>query len=130
MGSQIETGKGRRRESLAARQARVGIVANPRMPDLHHPAPREVWTRWPELRASKRRARAAAGGTCDMPQLATLGAFAETVRRTSPAPDRSLAEEDSAPDASWLRRLSLRVAIGLSVLVAAVYTWRAAWFDP
>jgi hypothetical protein len=45
----------RRRETLADRQARVGIVANPKRISLNTPVPRDVWTRWPDLRSAHRR---------------------------------------------------------------------------
>lgn len=43
-------------EALHARQARVGIIANPAEQRLPAHLPRDIWTRWPDLR-SKRRLR-------------------------------------------------------------------------
>ncbi len=47
----------RHRARRAERRARVGIIANP--VELVQPAviPREVWTRWPKLRSSRRPGR-------------------------------------------------------------------------
>ena len=91
-------GRGRRRESLAARQARVGIIANPQMPKLPRPIPREVWTRWPDLRAAKRRSQGADAGGQDGSDLLSLDAFVQSVRRSGPAPNRAPANATTAED--------------------------------
>lgn len=81
-----KAGRGRRRESLAARQARVGIVANPRMTELPRPTPREVWTRWPDLRSSKRRSHMPDPSVQSGPDLAALDAYAQSLRQSDRAP--------------------------------------------
>lgn len=43
-----------RKTRLAARQARVGIIANVTVALLPTQPPREIWTRWPKLRSSRR----------------------------------------------------------------------------
>lgn len=43
-----------RKARIAARQARVGIIANATTIPLPAHPPREVWTRWPKLRSSRR----------------------------------------------------------------------------
>lgn len=51
-----ESGRASResRELWLERQARVGIIANPKELVLPVHAPREVWTRWPDLRSARR----------------------------------------------------------------------------
>ena len=44
----------RRSEPLSMRQARVGIVANPAVIRLPVHPPRDVWTRWPDMRSRRR----------------------------------------------------------------------------
>ncbi|MGY6706348.1 hypothetical protein [Roseinatronobacter sp.] len=44
----------RRSEPLSMRQARVGIVANPATIRLPVHPPRDVWTRWPDMRSRRR----------------------------------------------------------------------------
>lgn len=128
MTSDFEAGHGRRQESLAARQARVGILANPRSVALPRPAPREVWTRWPELRAAKRRARATVMTTGQQSDGAALDDFVRSVRRAGPVPDPDCAEpSDQAPEPSWIGRLMAGLAVGVSLLVAMFYFWRAVW---
>lgn len=53
--SKAKLAERRRSETLADRQARVGIVANPNRVPLQAPVPRDVWTRWPDLRSAHRR---------------------------------------------------------------------------
>jgi len=100
-------GRGRRRESLAARQARVGIIANPQMPKLPRPIPREVWTRWPDLRAAKRRSQGADAGGQDGSDLLSLDAFVQSVRRSGPAPNRAPANATTAEDDAPRKRSSM-----------------------
>lgn len=45
----------RSRETRVSRQARVGIIANGKELVLPVHAPREIWTRWPDLRSARRR---------------------------------------------------------------------------
>lgn len=40
--------------ALHARQARVGIIANPAKMRLPSHLPRDIWTRWPDLRSKRR----------------------------------------------------------------------------
>ncbi|NBB97968.1 MAG: hypothetical protein GVY34_07315 [Alphaproteobacteria bacterium] len=128
---------GRRRESLAARQARVGIVANPHVVTLPRPVPRDVWTRWPDLRATKRRAQAARAGAQDRRDLAAMDAFVRSVRRSGPRPDPApdpangpvpdaTAGGDDTPvaDGARMRRLLAGLVTGAMLLCAAVYLWR------
>ncbi|MCC5993048.1 MAG: hypothetical protein JJT99_11035 [Rhodobacteraceae bacterium] len=44
----------RNTEALRARQARVGIIANPAQQRLPAHLPRDIWHRWPDLRSKRR----------------------------------------------------------------------------
>jgi hypothetical protein len=44
----------RQKSDIAARQARVGIIANPAEVPLPPILPREMMTRWPDLRSRRR----------------------------------------------------------------------------
>lgn len=115
-------GKARRQsESLAARQARVGIVANPHKPPAKAPAPREVWVRWPDLRSARRCKDAAQPAPIVEDEMARMDAFVRSVRRAAPAPDPSAPEEDPAPARSWgwLAVLGLVGILALAFLVIA-----------
>ena len=125
MNGTLKLGPGRREETLAARQARVGIIANPRLAELPRSAPRDVWTRWPELRAAKRRARPAESGAAE---ATALNSFIQSVRRSAPAPDPTGTEEVSVPEPSWMRRLMIRIVIGSALLFGVFYAWRVTWF--
>ncbi|TVS01051.1 MAG: hypothetical protein EA407_13130 [Rhodobacteraceae bacterium] len=91
---------GARRESLLARQARVGIIANTKELDLPVHAPREIWTRWPDLRSARRRK----GAEQDDPDAGhdpilsgdALRAFVDELRE--PEDGQAPPESDSAPD--------------------------------
>lgn len=48
------------KRGLAARQARVGIMANQVDLALPTPPPKDVWTRWPNLQSARRQNRKAA----------------------------------------------------------------------
>lgn len=124
MNGNLKLGPRRREETLAARQARVGIIANPRLAELPRSAPRDVWTRWPEMRAAKRRARAAELGATD---TTALNSFIQSVRRSAPAPDPTGTEEVSVPEPSWMRRLMARIAVGSMFLFVLFYSWRVTW---
>lgn len=116
-------GRGRRRESLAARQARVGIVANPRQIVLPRPTPREVWTRWPVLRSSKRRSHMPDSSVQGGPDLSALDEYARSLRQSGGAPamtheetPNSVAIEGAgAPERSGLWRLLDRLAFGAAL---------------
>ncbi|SUZ31253.1 hypothetical protein ROE7235_00989 [Roseibaca ekhonensis] len=128
MSTQHKQGVDRRRqESLVARQARVGIVANSHSMTPQAPTPRDVWTRWPDLRSvNRRKAREAAGGA-DPSDQEVLNAFVRSVRRAGPAPDTVEEQGFDPPAPSWLRWLLLRLALGGVALVAAFYAWRIVW---
>ncbi len=91
---------GARRESLLARQARVGIIANAKELDLPVHAPREIWTRWPDLRSARRRK----GAKQDDPDAGhdpilsgdALRAFVEELRE--PEDGQAPPESESAPE--------------------------------
>ncbi|MGP9789233.1 hypothetical protein [Roseinatronobacter sp. NSM] len=75
----------RRTEPLSMRQARVGIIANPAKVAMPVHLPRDVWTRWPDLRSRRRhhgaRAKDPAQGFGD-PVLdgVLLGSYARDLR--------------------------------------------------
>lgn len=50
-----------RSETLAQRQARVGIIANPATVSLPVIPPRDTWVRWPKLRSARRNGGKVAG---------------------------------------------------------------------
>lgn len=93
MTTSIAAGTAKRRgETLTDRQARVGIVANPKRVPINVPVPRDVWTRWPDLRSAHRR-KSKAGPHSQTAPSQDMDAFEEFVRsvRKSPAvlpPDR------------------------------------------
>lgn len=117
-----DRGKSRRQtESLAARQARVGIVANPHKPPAKLPAPREVWVRWPDLRSARRCKDTPQPSHSAEDDMARMDAFVRSVRRAAPAPDPSGVEEDPAPARSrgWLLFLGLIAIVVLAFVVVA-----------
>jgi hypothetical protein len=114
--TEADGGRTRRQaESLAARQARVGIVANPLKPPSRVPAPREVWVRWPDLRSARRCKDKDHLSPLPQDDLARMDAFVRSVRRSGPAPDLSVAEEETAPGRSW-RWVVLAGVIGIVAL--------------
>lgn len=117
----------RRREGLAARQARVGIVANPRRVVMQRPVPREVWTRWPDLRASIRRKAKKVARPPQPDDCAAFDAFVRSVRRTAPTPDcmeEIEKDADPVPDGRGAgRRTAIWLLAGGAALAAAVLTW-------
>ena len=52
-------------QRLAARQARLGILANGAEVALPILPPRDVWTRWPKLRSSRRKTQTESPSPCD-----------------------------------------------------------------
>lgn len=119
-----------RRTGLAARQARVGIVAN--AVDIRFPAhsPREVWVRWPKLRSARRMNRDivatdAAGPEGD-PVLngARLKDFTDELRKSEmpvqPAADAVIVLEPREVLAPPFERARLATRLALGVTVAGV----------
>lgn len=128
MSSQHKQGVDRRRqETLIARQARVGILANTHSAVPQAPAPRDVWTRWPDLRSANRRKTRKGTGSADPSDTDALNAFVRSVRQAGPAPDPA-EEEGLDPSAQpWPGRLALRLVLSGVALATAFYLWRIAW---
>lgn len=115
----------RRHESVAERQARVGILVNTHMPKTKTPLPRDVWVRWPELRAAKRKAAMAEASQArtDIWQedRAVLNGFVHSIREVQ--------DHDAASGRARNRRRKrlLAVAVGTAAIGALLF-W-ATWTD-
>ncbi|TVP74019.1 MAG: hypothetical protein EA339_01480 [Rhodobacteraceae bacterium] len=117
------------KRQIAARQARVGIIANPKSVAMPRHAPRDVWTRWPKLRSSRRSVQSATdvAEQPSAPDLILSGealkTFAKELRSTELAPPGEAAPARSLGDhmAGFLSANGLRwLALGLGIAAAAV----------
>ncbi|MBN2761271.1 MAG: hypothetical protein JXQ79_12290 [Rhodobacteraceae bacterium] len=101
----------RRSETLADRQARVGIVANPKRVPVNVPVPRDVWARWPDLRSAHRR-KSKTGPHAKTAQLQDMDAFEEFVRSVRKSP--------AMPSADGVYGLAISRNSGRRLVVAAL----------
>lgn len=108
----------RHSESLAERQARVGIVANPHRVPLNVPVSREVWSRWPDLRARTRRLNNAQDAARAQDRDALTG-FAQSVRW--PTTGRAMGRWQIMLHASCAARVAIFLVLGAMVLAALGY---------
>lgn len=131
-----QTASRRQTETLVARQARVGIVANPKSISLQTPVPRDVWHRWPDFRSARRCAAKAQDQTQQGADLAAFDAFVASVRRAGHDPVEASGPVDAgddclpnAPPVTKPRRKFplLGLVLGLACLgvsIVALGAWR------
>ncbi|MDD7971547.1 hypothetical protein [Roseinatronobacter alkalisoli] len=118
----------RRTEALPMRQARVGIIANPATVRVPVHLPRDVWSRWPDMRSRRRYNARERGGGADQPEDPVLdgrllGAFARDMRagkcdgktRTAGFGAPPDIARMGAPPRRWVALLCLAIVIAAAI---------------
>lgn len=117
------------KRDIAARQARVGIIANPKSVAMPRHAPRDIWTRWPRLRSNRRLVQTATDTAQDKPPAdlilsgEALQSFARDLRSKDLAPPDEDVPRPSLGERATeiMRRNPLRwLALGIVGIAAVV----------
>lgn len=113
------------RARRAERQARVGIIPNPARIDLPVVVPREVWSRWPKLRSTRRLRKTRPDQAEPTDALLSddmLRAFAEEMRNGE-LTNRIAVEVSAPPEQDFLpplTRARFLIRLALGVFLAAL----------